>query len=120
MSGNKKANYQGLYERLERMLDEVTELILFTRSEYEMILEEAGERQPGLSPEAERRLDALVGALRFETEMKDDADYKKMYLILFNALTSAIQNLEWQNYERAREILICAQQESEQIFIAGA
>ncbi len=120
MCENNKVNYQELYERLEDTLDKVTDLILFTRSDCEMILEAAGERPSCLSPEAERRLDALVGALRFESEMKEDADYKKMYLTLFNALTGAIQNLEWQRYDRAREILISAQQESEEIFIAGA
>ena len=119
MGENNKVNYQELYERLENTLDMVTDLILLTRSDCEMILENAEERPSTLSPEAGRRLDALVGALRFESEMKEDADYKKMYLTLFNALTGTIQNLEWQRYERAKEILISAQQESEEIFIAG-
>ena len=43
-----------------------------------------------------------------------------MYLTLFNALTGAIQNLELHRYDRAREILIAAQQASEEIFIASA
>ena len=77
MGKKKQVNYQELYEKLEEMLDEVTDQILFARSECEVILEDAGERVSGLSPEAEQRLDTLVGALRFETEMKDDANYKK-------------------------------------------
>lgn len=44
-------------------------------------------------------------------------DYKKMYLTLFNALTDAIEQLERADYGSAREILIRAQQQTEEIFI---
>ena len=51
--------------------------------------------------------------------MTDDADYKKMYLTLFNAVTEAIHQIDRQYYSRAKELLITAQQEAEEIFISS-
>ena len=45
-------------------------------------------------------------------------DYKKMYFTLFNVISDAIQNIEQQNYDEAKELLICAQQEAEELFIS--
>ena len=44
-------------------------------------------------------------------------DYKKMYLTLFNAITDALEEMEKQNIGLAREQLIAAQQEAEDIYI---
>ena len=46
-----------------------------------------------------------------------DADYKQMYLKLFNAVTDAIKQLEQQNYGIAANLLKNAQAECEEIFI---
>lgn len=45
--------------------------------------------------------------------------YKKMYLTLFNAITDAIRAMEAEEYERAKRILIKAQQNTETLFIEG-
>ena len=44
-------------------------------------------------------------------------DYKLLYSILFNAMTDALDEMEQQNYGRAREDLIAAQQKVEDIYI---
>lgn len=44
-------------------------------------------------------------------------DYKLLYSILFNAMTDALEEMEQQNYGRAREDLIAAQQKVEDIYI---
>ncbi len=46
-----------------------------------------------------------------------DADYKKMYLALFNAVTSAIKAIEERNYGMAESLLQKGQQETEEIYI---
>ena len=44
-------------------------------------------------------------------------EYKKPYLILFNGITDALEKIDLQDYDRAKEILIQAQQEAEEAFI---
>ena len=44
-------------------------------------------------------------------------DYKKMYLQLFSAITNALEAIASENYGIAKEILISAQQQSEEIYI---
>ena len=44
-------------------------------------------------------------------------DYKLLYSVLFNAMTDALEEMEQQNYGRAREDLIAAQQQVEDIYI---
>ena len=44
-------------------------------------------------------------------------DYKKMYLLLFNAITDALENLSDNNYGAARDLLIAAQQQTEELYI---
>ncbi len=39
------------------------------------------------------------------------------YLILFNRITDALEKIDLQDYDRAKEILIQAQQEAEEAFI---
>ena len=118
MCENKTVDYKALFERLETTLDEVADMILLTRSDCELILETAGERPTSLSPEAEKRLEALIGALRLEAGLKDDAVYKKMYLTLFNKITHAISQIERMNFGRAKDILIEAQKETEEMYIS--
>ena len=45
------------------------------------------------------------------------ADYKKMYLHLFNALTDAIWAIDDEELTNARNILIAAQREVEDIYL---
>ena len=44
-------------------------------------------------------------------------DYQKMYTTLFNAITDALEKIEGQNYGDAKELLIAAQQKTEDIYI---
>ena len=44
-------------------------------------------------------------------------DYKKIYHLLFNAMTDALEKIDDQNYGDARDILIAAQQKAEEIYI---
>ena len=44
-------------------------------------------------------------------------DYQKMYTTLFNAMTDAIENIEKLNYGTAKELLIQAQQKTEELHI---
>lgn len=46
-------------------------------------------------------------------------DYKKMYTTLFNAVTDALEKMEVQNYGDAKELLISAQQKTEEIYITA-
>ena len=46
-------------------------------------------------------------------------DYEKMYHLLFNAITDALQQLEQQNYGSAKDLLIAAQQQAEEIYITA-
>ena len=43
--------------------------------------------------------------------------YKKMYVHLFNAITDALAYIEEQNFGIARELLMEAQRECEQIYM---
>ena len=47
-------------------------------------------------------------------------DYQKMYTTLFNAITDAIENMQQANYSAAKELLIRAQQETEELYINAA
>lgn len=44
-------------------------------------------------------------------------DYQKMYTTLFNAMTDAIENIEKLNFGEAKELLIQAQQKTEELYI---
>lgn len=44
-------------------------------------------------------------------------DYQKLYALLFNAVTDAVEALERQNYGTARDTLIAAQQHAEEMYI---
>lgn len=46
-------------------------------------------------------------------------EYKKMYLLLFNAITDALEQMEKQNYGTAKDLLIAAQQQAEEIYITA-
>ena len=46
-------------------------------------------------------------------------DYEKMYLLLFNAVTDALEDIAACNYGAARERLISAQQRTEEIYISA-
>ena len=45
-------------------------------------------------------------------------NYKKMYLLLFNAVTAGIADLEQTNYGLAKERLIAAQQQCEEWYMS--
>ncbi len=44
-------------------------------------------------------------------------EYKAMYLLLFNAITDALAELENTNYGKTKDILITAQQQAEEIYL---
>ncbi len=44
-------------------------------------------------------------------------EYEKMYHLLFNAITDALEQIEKQNLGSAKELLISAQQKAEDIYI---
>ena len=46
-------------------------------------------------------------------------EYKKMYLLLFSAITDALEQMEQQNYGTAKDLLIAAQQQTEEIYITA-
>ena len=46
-----------------------------------------------------------------------DTMYRKMYIRLFNAATDAIAHIEEQNFGIARELLMEAQRECEEIYM---
>ena len=48
------------------------------------------------------------------------ANYDKMYSLLFNAITDALEKLERQNFGDAKDILISAQQKTEELYIRSA
>lgn len=45
-------------------------------------------------------------------------DYKKLYALLFNAITDAVEALERQNYGAARDTLVAAQQAAEEMYVS--
>ena len=47
------------------------------------------------------------------------ADYNKMYLLLFNAISDALEQMQSQNYGNAKDMLIAAQQKAEDIYITA-
>ena len=46
-------------------------------------------------------------------------DYQKMYTTLFNAVNKKKKKMEVQNYGDAKELLISAQQKTEEIYITA-
>ena len=46
-------------------------------------------------------------------------DYEKMYHLLFNAATDALEQMEEQNFGTAKETLISAQQKAEEMYITA-
>ncbi len=119
MSCPTQPDYKELYERMEAAIDEATSCLLNVSVECQILLEECGERKCSFTKAMGDRLDTLVLSMRSGQEMTDDADYKRMYLSLFNAVTGAIHQINWQNYGRAKELLITAQQDAEEIFISS-
>lgn len=47
-------------------------------------------------------------------------DYQRLYKLLFNAVTDAIRCIESGEYGQARDILVSAQQSTEDIYISQA
>ena len=46
-------------------------------------------------------------------------NYEKMYHLLFNAITDALEQMEKQNYGTAKDLLITAQQKAEEIYMSA-
>ena len=44
-------------------------------------------------------------------------DYKAMYLLLFNAVTDALEKMDRQNYREVSALLIAAQQKAEELYM---
>ncbi len=47
------------------------------------------------------------------------SDYQKMYTMLFNAITDAIESIQHHNAAMAEKILIQAQQKTEELYISA-
>ena len=47
-------------------------------------------------------------------------DYEKMYHLLFNAITDALEQMEKQNLGSAKDLLTSAQQKTEEIYMESA
>ena len=47
-------------------------------------------------------------------------NYEKLYHLLFNAITDALEQMDAQNYGEAKKTLISAQQKAEEIYINSA
>ena len=45
-------------------------------------------------------------------------DYQKLYTLLFNGITDAIEQIDQKNYGRARDILVDAQIRAEEQFLS--
>ena len=45
-------------------------------------------------------------------------EYKKPYLVLFNSLTDIAEEIEKQNYGRAKQLIAEAQQQAEEMYIS--
>lgn len=48
-----------------------------------------------------------------------NAPYQKMYVTLFKAVTAALYMMEDGEFIKARAVLICAQRETEELYIQG-
>ena len=46
-------------------------------------------------------------------------DYAKLYHLLFNAITDALEQMNAQNFGSAKEALVSAQQKAEEIYITA-
>ena len=55
--------------------------------------------------------------LKITVEVISVPDYQKMYTLLFNAATDAIEAPEAMNLGQARAILVLAQQQTEEIYL---
>ena len=47
-------------------------------------------------------------------------NYEKMYHLLFNAITDALEQMEKQNLGNAKDLLTTAQQKAEEIYMESA
>ena len=47
-------------------------------------------------------------------------NYEKMYQLLFNAITDALEQMEKQNLGSAKDLLTTAQQKTEEIYMESA
>ena len=47
-------------------------------------------------------------------------NYEKMYPLLFNAITDALEQMEKQNLGSAKDLLTTAQQKTEEIYMESA
>ena len=45
-------------------------------------------------------------------------DYQRLYTLMFNAVTDALEDMARQNYGAAAERLIAAQQQAEELYIS--
>ena len=46
-------------------------------------------------------------------------NYQKMYTLLFNSITDVLKQMESQNFGTAKETLITAQQEAEELYMSA-
>lgn len=57
--------------------------------------------------------------LSHDTKSSPGAPYQKMYTALFNAITDALRLMDTNDTAKAIELLKCAQQRTEELYISG-
>lgn len=87
--------------------------------EFDNILEEHENQETEATKRFDARMRALIPNLKLPDQLSDDNDYKKPYLILFNAITNALDAMARMNFGRARDILEDAQRNAEEAYISA-
>ena len=120
MSNSTQPDYKELYERMEVALDGAISGMAIAWSECQVLLEACGERESTYSKAADDRFDALLRKILNGGSEDNRLDYKKMYYMLFNAITTALHHIDKQDYDEAKMLLILAQQRTEEIYMSSA
>ena len=64
----------------------------------------------------------LIHYIMFTSDIQEEKrmeDYTKLYHLLFNAITDALEQMNAQNFGSAKETLVSAQQKAEEIYITA-
>lgn len=119
MSNSTQPDYKELYERMEAALDGAISVMTIAWSECQVLLEACGERESACSKAAADRFDALLRKILNGGSEDNRLDYKKMYYMLFNAITAALHHIGRQDYDEAKMLLILAQQRTEEVYMSS-
>ncbi len=61
---------------------------------------------------------ARIRAIFYAWEVNSIPDFKELYFLLFAAMSDAVEQIEAANYGAAKDVLIAAQQNAEDIYIS--